>query len=492
MNKIDKLINDLCPEGVEFKELGEVAKIKNGKDCKDLPNLQKNSGLHNNISTQTSKEKFSSVLHPKMRNERDNSILSIKKSSGCEQKKNEKRKSHAQKEKYRKNESRKTGKRNFECLEWNEGRKRNIYSSTSKNCNFFGMGNGSCNTHSRSHSNWNENEMVQKEKSTYNLQSGCRKQRVENCNRNRRIKPRWAEKKTRQKEGFYFKMERVESVTIHKQRSGSEFGKMCTDSFVYNIEVEDNHNYFVDGILVHNCHRIAASTWTDTIQEFPAKHYLGLTATAFRRDGLGHAIFASLGPKQHTVNKKLLFKTKAVLKPNVYRIQSNFKYVFTNDYSTMISSLTKDTARNNLIINQIHADLKLYNENILIVSDRKQHCLTMQETLLNRYNTKSLVLTGTVKKTERTEIIKQVKTGKCKVLFATISLIGEGFDAPDLTALFLTTPIKFSGRLIQACGRILRPKKGKVPRIYDIKDNNVKVLQYSGFNRDRIYKKEWG
>ena len=29
MNKIQKLINQLCPDGVEFKELGEVCEIKN-------------------------------------------------------------------------------------------------------------------------------------------------------------------------------------------------------------------------------------------------------------------------------------------------------------------------------------------------------------------------------------------------------------------------------------------------------------------------------
>ena len=46
MNKIDlpaaptaqvgKLIEELCPQGVEFKALGEVANIKNGKDWKML------------------------------------------------------------------------------------------------------------------------------------------------------------------------------------------------------------------------------------------------------------------------------------------------------------------------------------------------------------------------------------------------------------------------------------------------------------------------
>ena len=36
MNKIEKLIDELCPEGVEFRELGEIANIKNGKDWKML------------------------------------------------------------------------------------------------------------------------------------------------------------------------------------------------------------------------------------------------------------------------------------------------------------------------------------------------------------------------------------------------------------------------------------------------------------------------
>ena len=36
MNKIDKLLEELCPNGVEFKKLGDVCKIMNGKDYKHL------------------------------------------------------------------------------------------------------------------------------------------------------------------------------------------------------------------------------------------------------------------------------------------------------------------------------------------------------------------------------------------------------------------------------------------------------------------------
>ena len=36
MSKLEELINELCPDGVEYKQLCEVLKIKNGKDYKEF------------------------------------------------------------------------------------------------------------------------------------------------------------------------------------------------------------------------------------------------------------------------------------------------------------------------------------------------------------------------------------------------------------------------------------------------------------------------
>lgn len=36
MSKFEQLIEELCPDGVEYKTLGEVLKIRNGKDYKNL------------------------------------------------------------------------------------------------------------------------------------------------------------------------------------------------------------------------------------------------------------------------------------------------------------------------------------------------------------------------------------------------------------------------------------------------------------------------
>lgn len=59
---------------------------------------------------------------------------------------------------------------------------------------------------------------------------------------------------------------------------------MCPDGFVYNLEVEGNHNYFVDGILVHNCHHAAANTYRKVIDHFTPRLLLGFTATPNRAD----------------------------------------------------------------------------------------------------------------------------------------------------------------------------------------------------------------
>jgi superfamily II DNA or RNA helicase len=71
---------------------------------------------------------------------------------------------------------------------------------------------------------------------------------------------------------------------------------------------------------------------------------------------------------------------------------------------------------------------------------------------------------------------------------ATGQLVGEGFDCPDLSTLFIATPIRFSGRVIQYLGRVLRPAPGKkTARVYDYVDVHVGPLQAAAQARQRAY-----
>ena len=57
----------------------------------------------------------------------------------------------------------------------------------------------------------------------------------------------------RRKEKTTIDFKRVESIERIKYSDTNRITELCEDGFVYDIEVEDNHNYFAEGILVHNC-----------------------------------------------------------------------------------------------------------------------------------------------------------------------------------------------------------------------------------------------
>lgn len=59
---------------------------------------------------------------------------------------------------------------------------------------------------------------------------------------------------------------------------------MCPDGFVYNLEVEDNANFFANEALVHNCHHARAKSYTKILDHFKSAKLLGTTATPDRGD----------------------------------------------------------------------------------------------------------------------------------------------------------------------------------------------------------------
>ena len=65
-----------------------------------------------------------------------------------------------------------------------------------------------------------------------------------------------------------------------------------------------------------------------------------------------------------------------------------------------------------------------------------------------------------------------------RVIVATGSYLGEGFDDSRLDSLFLATPVSWKGRLTQYAGRLHRLHDGKREvRIYDYLDSNVAVCK---------------
>ena len=246
----------------------------------------------------------------------------------------------------------------------------------------------------------------------------------------------------------------------------------------------------VGHLIVDECHRTPSRTFTDAVTEFDARYMLGLSATPWRRDNLSKLIFWHLGDVHHQVEKNDLIRSGQVLPADIIFRETEFKpyYDPVQEYSKMLSELTLDDDRNRLIAADIAAEAARHPGICLVLTDRKKHCKSLGALLRYGFSLPVDILTGDLNAGERQAVMDRLQEGRIKVLIATGQLIGEGFDCRELTTLFMATPVRFSGRIIQYLGRILRPAPGKKrARVFDYVDVNVEPLLKAAGARKKIY-----
>ncbi|MBI5063537.1 MAG: DEAD/DEAH box helicase [Desulfatitalea sp.] len=247
-------------------------------------------------------------------------------------------------------------------------------------------------------------------------------------------------------------------------------------------------------LVVDECHRAPSRTFTEAVTAFDSRYMLGLSATPYRRDRLSKLIFWHLGDLHHEVDAAELVASGQILDIDVvFRPTEFVAYADpVSEYSTMLSELAHNDLRNRLIVADVHSEV---SENqrpgvCLVLSDRKLHCQVLQALLKHKHHVEAEVLTGELPLEQRREIVQRLNAGEIRVLIATGQLIGEGFDCPRLSILFLATPVRFSGRILQYLGRILRPSEGiSRAKVYDYVDVHVPPLKAAALARQRVYDK---
>lgn len=242
-------------------------------------------------------------------------------------------------------------------------------------------------------------------------------------------------------------------------------------------------------LIVDECHRCPSRMSTEAVSAFDSKFMLGLSATPWRNDRLTRLIYWHLGDRVHEIERNTLMDSGDVLRAEVITRETDFvsSWDASEHYSQMLSELTEDPERNFLIVDDVIREAKNGGGVCLVLSDRKVHCETLSGMLSGNGMSVEL-LTGDLSDNDRRGVVERLKTGLVKILVATGQLIGEGFDAPALSTLFLATPIKFDGRLLQYLGRVLRPALGKEEaRVYDYVDSNIGVLAHAARARQRVY-----
>jgi hypothetical protein len=233
-------------------------------------------------------------------------------------------------------------------------------------------------------------------------------------------------------------------------------------------------------VIVDECHHLSAFTFEQVMKQVKAKYVLGLTATPERKDGHHPIIYMQCGPIRYKLSARSMtasspFEHEVI--PRLTEFCSPPEQADTT-IQELYAALVNDNTRNELIVSDL---LRVVQDGCspLVLTARTEH-LTYFETALTGKVGNVFVLKGGMGKKQRrsiAEAIAGVPESAPRIILATGSYIGEGFDDARLDTLFLVMPISWKGTLQQYVGRLHRLHDAKrIVRVYDYVDSNVLML----------------
>ena len=248
-------------------------------------------------------------------------------------------------------------------------------------------------------------------------------------------------------------------------------------------------------IIIDECHHTAAYTFEQAINTGNAKYVYGISATPERENGHTPIIKMQCGDIRYKVdslkfNKELNIPMKVIVKKSHLNFtDQNIDNYELNEINDLIA---KDVLRSENIIKDIKEEYKK-GKNILVLTERLRLMDYIYDKLSKDTNNIFKYYGGIGKKVlknyeEHTNQINE--DGENKIIVATGSYIGEGFDDSKLDVLFLTMPISGQTRVTQYAGRLHRKDDNKKEiLIYDYVDDNFSKTRNMFLKRKKTYEK---
>lgn len=248
-------------------------------------------------------------------------------------------------------------------------------------------------------------------------------------------------------------------------------------------------------IIIDECHHLAAYTYENAVNTVNAKYVYGVTATPNRENGHTPIIKMQCGDIRYEVDFKK-FNKNLNIPMEVYVRKNHLSFINETiaDYTIneINSLIVKDNNRNEMILKDVTQEFK-NGKNILVLTERIEHMEYFGNKLSEITNNLFLYHGGIGKKIlKKYEEIKEniVNNKDNKIIVATGSYIGEGFDDDSLDVLFLTMPISGITKVTQYTGRLHRKNKDKKEIIvYDYVDDNFKETRHMFEKRKKTYEK---
>lgn len=282
--------------------------------------------------------------------------------------------------------------------------------------------------------------------------------------------------------------------------------------FKYNLEIEDNHNYIANDLLVSNCHHGSSSTWYNTLMTLDnAFVRIGLSGTvaditkckadkklnAMRLNAISGAILAKVSNQQlitSQVSAKPLCYFATIDKPKLDKITYGVSSGVLGDLNYKDSyklGIVNNNYRNWVVANICNSEVKATKAQCLVLIEFIEHGVNLLQMFEEFFPELNVVfLNGALAAEDRLRGLEMLKQGIADVVIAT-SILDEGVDVPSINALVYARAGKSDRKLLQGIGRGLRKKAdGSTVRVYDFIDDTCKYLLTHSLERFKVLKGE--
>lgn len=298
------------------------------------------------------------------------------------------------------------------------------------------------------------------------------------------------------------------------------------EEVVYDIEVEDNHNFIVtsknaykydnynikrddikiskEGIVAHNCHlnTQSGSNINRFIEEVGIKNVLGLTATpVYLRGGMEGSVLKMINRTSPKLFSKIRHVTQiSELVENKYWSPLIYR-VFTEDGTILKpnssgSDFTKESQDKYFKENELDKRITWIVDKLREQRVRKS-ILIFVPTIdsaeeLSRKIKNSAVVHSKISSKERNQIVEDFKNLKIDVV-VNVNVLSVGFDHPQLDTIITSRPTMSMAMYYQQIGRGVRIHPDKEScAIIDLSGNHERFGKIETLNFEDIEGYGWG
>jgi hypothetical protein len=241
-------------------------------------------------------------------------------------------------------------------------------------------------------------------------------------------------------------------------------------------------------VIVDECHRTPARTFTQVVSNFDCRYLLGLSATTPRRDRLSRLIYYYMGDILHQIDTREATEHRGMLQADVVVRETAFYYPYgkADDYNSMIAALAEDPERNSLIVADVEKELSGEAKEPLLVLTEEGTQGSAIENLLRARGISTLSVDAATARGGKEGLLAQIEGEEIQVVLASRQVLQEEMLEGRYRVLFLTTPLSFQGRISEQLHKLLSRRNGQPPmRVYDYVDCKVSILD--NFFRMRSY-----